>query len=245
MSKYYTSIECFDGFGSQYQKKLQTYIYCKIHNMNFAYNKFKEVEHNYDNDIEYINKLEDLINLKENILNLTDTMNYEYLDYGSIVRPYFEENIDMCCQSEHMKFIKDCFWFNKDRDFFKNGKFNVSVHIRRENYVDNGSAGDRVTTPNSYYLGVMNLIREKYKEKDILFHIYSQGLIDNFRDLESDNVIFYLNYDIIKTFKGLVSADVLVISPSSFSYVAGLISDGEVYYKKFWHNPRKEWIICC
>lgn len=34
-------------------------------------------------------------------------------------------------------------------------------------------------------------------------------------------------------------ADILIISPSSLSYVAALISDGEIYYKPFWHKPRK------
>ena len=40
----------------------------------------------------------------------------------------------------------------------------------------------------------------------------------------------------------MVSAEILVTSPSSLSYIAALISDGEIYYKKFWHNPRKNWI---
>jgi hypothetical protein len=89
----------------------------------------------------------------------------------------------------------------------------------------------------------MNDIRNKYKDKDILFNIYSQGDITNFTDLSNNDVMFYINYDIIETFKGLVSAEVLVTSPSSLSYVAALISDGEIYYKKFWHNPRNKWII--
>jgi len=241
---FYTSIKSKDGFGSQYQKILQTYIYCKIHNINFAYNKFTYVEHNYNNDVEYINKLENLINLKDNLINVNDNMDCEYLDYGTIVRNFFEENIDICCESEYMKFVKDCFWKNKDRDFYKNNKFNVAIHIRRKNSHDKGLAGKRVTTPNSYYLNIMNLIRKKHKEKDILFHIYSQGNEDNFKDLSSNNVIFYLNNDVIPSFIGMVAADILVISPSSLSYVAALISDGEIYYKPFWHKPKKNWIVC-
>ena len=60
--------------------------------------------------------------------------------------------------------------------------------------------------------------------------------------LDNNDVIFHLNEDIGKTFTGLVSADILVISPSSFSYTAALISDGEIYYKKFWHKPKSNWI---
>jgi hypothetical protein len=244
MGKLYTSIKSNDGFGSQYQRIIQTYIFCKIHNLTFAYDPLEMVEHNYSNDNDYTDKLEWLMNLKNNIVNLKKNTTVEYLHYGSIVQPFFENNIDECCKSEHMNFIKKCFWENKDKSFFNNNKLNVAIHIRRENYIDKGLAGDRVTTPNSYYLNVMNVIREKYKEKEILFHIYSQGDIRNFIDLVENDVMFYINYDIIKTFTGLVSAELLVISPSSLSYVAALISDGEIYYKRFWHRPRSNWIIC-
>ena len=126
---------------------------------------------------------------------------------------------------------------------FNNNKTNIAVHIRRENIHDKGRAGERITTPNKYYLNVMNNIRNKYNDKkELLFHIYSQGDINNFKILDNNDVIFHLNEDIGKTFTGLVSADILVISPSSFSYTAALISDGEIYYKKFLHKPKSNWI---
>ncbi|KKL26137.1 hypothetical protein LCGC14_2398280 [marine sediment metagenome] len=40
----------------------------------------------------------------------------------------------------------------------------------------------------------------------------------------------------------MIVANILVTSPSSFSYVTALISDGEAYYKKFWYNPEKKLI---
>jgi len=234
-----------DGFGGQYQKIIQTYIYCKINNLNFLYQPLKEVEHNYNNKDNYIDNLENLINLKDNIPNCETQTNVKFLDYGTVVRNYVENNIDICCESEHMNFIKKCFWKNKPSNFFNNNKINIAIHIRRENNHDRGLAGERITTPNSYYLDIINKIKEKYKDNDnqLLFHIYSQGNLDSFKDFYNSNVLFYLNHDIIETFIGMVSANILVISPSSFSYVAALISDGEIYYKKFWHNPRKNWII--
>jgi hypothetical protein len=239
-----TIVTTTDGFGAQYQRILQTYIFCKVNNMNFLYKPFSIIEHNYNNDIYYHDKIENLVNLKSNITNINNSnKNIKELDYNSVVRHFFESNIDLYCECEHMNFIKDCYWQNKERDYFKNNKFNVSIHIRRENAHDKGMAGKRVTTPNSYYLNIMNKIRKKHNDKNILFHIYSQGSIENFKELASDNVVFYLDYDIIETFKGLVAADILVTSPSSLSYVAALISDGKIYYKSFWHKPRKEWII--
>jgi hypothetical protein len=240
---FYTTIHMEDGFGAQYQKIIQTYIYCKLYNLNFLYTPFVKVAHNYDDNQNFINKLEDMINLKNNIENSNDTQ-INRIDFGSIVMKYCEKNIDKICNSDHMKFIKQCFWQNKERDVFKNKKINIAIHIRRENNHDKGQAGLRIITPNDYYLNIMNIIRKKYINRDLQFHIYSQGNINNFNILNNEDVIFHLNEDICKTFIELVAADILVTSPSSLSYVAALLSDSfEIYYKKFWHNPRKEWIV--
>lgn len=242
MSKFYTTEISTDGFGGQYQRIIQAYIYCKLHNLNFVYDKFKNVEHNYENDTEYTNKLENLINLKGNIDNLDENMYCERLINRNVSK-YFEQNIDKCCENEHLEFIKKCFWENKNKNFFNNNKFNVAIQIRRANSHDRGQAGERATTPNNYYLNLMNSIREKYKDKNILFHIYSQGNIKDFVDLNNVDVYYHLNDNIFDTFIGMVASEVLVISPSSFSYIAALISDGEIYYKRFWHNPRRNWIV--
>ena len=75
MNTFYTSIKSYDGFGAQYQRIIQTYIYCKINNLNFVYNQLDIVDHNYDNDNEYNNKLEELLNLKPNIINVNKIWN--------------------------------------------------------------------------------------------------------------------------------------------------------------------------
>lgn len=238
----YTTIHQTDGFGAQYQKIILTYIFCKLHNLNFLYTPFTSIEHNYNNDDNYKEKIEAFINLKNNIANINNNANS--INFHSIVLKYCESNIDTVCKSEHLEFIKKCFWEHKDRNVFNNTNINIAVHIRRENIHDKGLAGTRVTTPNIYYLNIMNSIREKYKNNNLQFHIYSQGNIENFKMLKENDVKFHLDEDIRTTFLELVAANILVTSPSSFSYCAALLSDGEIYYKRFWHNPRKEWIDC-
>jgi hypothetical protein len=39
----------------------------------------------------------------------------------------------------------------------------------------------------------------------------------------------------------MVLADILVTGASSFSYTAGLLSEGIVYYIPFWHAPLPHW----
>jgi hypothetical protein len=242
--EYFTFDIQYDGFGAQYQRIIHCFIYCKMKNLKFLYRPFDNVEHNYDNDSEYNSKLENLINLKNNIQNFEENQDVKILDYGNDVLRFFENNIDDNTCNQEINLIKDYFWQNKNKNYFNNNKINIALHIRRENCIDKGLAGARIVDSN-YFLKVMDLIRLKYKDCDILFHIYSQGELEEFKEFENKDVCFYINYDVIQTFIGMVSANILVMSPSSFSYVAALISDGEIYYyKKFWHKPKNNWIIC-
>jgi len=238
--KYYTHTSFGDGFGSQYQKIVETYIYCKLNNLEYLYKPLTGSAHNYDNDPSYVSKLENLINLKCNLSNVLNR-SVEILTYHINVQKYSEKNIDLMCNSKHMTFIKKCFWENKDKNYFNNNKLNIAVHIRRPNCKDNRKQG--TDTNDSYYIDKINLIREEYKSDNLLFHIYSQGNIENFKLYENDDTILHIDQNIVDTFMGLVSADILVTSGSSFSYIAALISDGMIYYKKFWHPPRKEWLV--
>ena len=240
----FTTVPQCDGFGAQYQKIIQTYIYCKLHNQNFLYTPFTVIEHNYDDDEEYIKNIEKLINLKLFINNIdtVDNTNITQLDYGLNINKFWEMNIDKIYElgNIHIDFIKDCFWQNKEKGYFKNGKINIAVHIRRYNAHDNRKQG--TDTPDNYYLNIIKIIKKKYKNENLLFHIYSQGEEKNFTAFKSDDTILHINEDICSTFLSMVTANILVTSASSLSYTAALISDGEIYYKKFWHNPRKEWI---
>lgn len=236
----YSTIFQEDGFGAQYQRIIETYIYCKLNNLNFLYTPFTNISHNYNNNNNFTKNMECFINLKNNIPNTQDE-SVKSIDYGSIVMKFTNNNIDLCYKSQHLEFIKKCFWENKDKNVFKNNKLNIAVHIRRPNSHDNRKEG--TNTPDKYYLNIINIIRNKYQNRELLFHIYSQGENKNFEIFKAQDTILHLNEELHLTFMCMVAADILVTSASSLSYVAALLSDGEIYYKKFWHNPRKEWFI--
>ena len=115
------------------------------------------------------------------------------------------------------------------------------MHIRRHNSRDTRIAG--TDTPDSYYLNLINTIREKYIDKPLKFHIYSQGNENNFNMYKNNDTVFHLNESVQDTFTGLVYGDILVMSRSSFSYIAALLSNGIIYYEKFWHPPLYNWIV--
>jgi hypothetical protein len=139
-----------------------------------------------------------------------------------------------------MNDIKQIFRANKNFSFGNNTK-NVAVHIRRPNPHDNRVEG--ADTPIGYYISKMNEIRNRFPTTDLVFHIYSQGNTDEFQALSGNDVIYHIDENITDTFVGMVFADILVMSRSSFSYSAALLSDGIVYFQPFWCRQAKHWVI--
>jgi hypothetical protein len=233
-----------DGFGAQYQNIVFSILYAEFNNFEYIHKDISNAEHNYNNDNNFIYKLNNLININSYYRDpsaIKDYRNVVDISREELYRQV-EDNIDIYTENnQSINKIKECFWKNKDRDVFKNDKFNIAIHIRRPNVQDNRIEG--ANTSDSYYLNVINHFREKYKDKDVLFHIYSQGDINSFDIYKNDDVVFHIDEDLCDTFIGLVGANVLVTSQSSFSYVAALISDAEVCYLPFWHKPKNNWFI--
>ena len=66
----------------------------------------------------------------------------------------------------------------------------------------------------------------------------------NFNNLNAE--IIGISIDslfVLDKFNGLVFADGLITSGSSFSYIAAIFNRGIVYYKRFWHKPANHWVI--
>lgn len=242
MVKKYTNPSRKDGFGAQLQNIIWAYIYCKMNNYEYYYQPFLNMEHNYDNDINFVKNIEDYLNFKEQF-NLS---NYNIKDLSSLntrtCYDYIERNILSHNYEKYLNEFKEYFYKNKELNYFNNYYTNVAVHIRRPNKHDDRIEG--ANTPDDYYLNVIKNIKEKYFYKYLIFHIYSQGDLENFKIYENPDTILHINENMLDTFKGMVFSDILVTSASSFSYSASLLNNGEIYYKPFWHPPMNNWIIC-
>jgi hypothetical protein len=232
-----------DGFGAQFQTIIQGIVITETDGNNYIHTPMKNMAHNYDNDPLFLSKIEDLMNIKNYYLKDSEKDSLKFINPHVFIEK-FESNIDYYIESPSMKKIKTIFKKNKINYFINNyeNKINVAVHIRRPNINDNRVSG--TDTPNKYFINIMNKIREKYKNsnKPLLFHIYSQGNECDFECYVNNDVIFHINKDLFNTFTELVYADILVMSASSFSYSAALLSDNEIYYHMFWHKPYKNWI---
>jgi hypothetical protein len=151
-------------------------------------------------------------------------------------------NTDKVLESPQFKNLKTIIYKNKKSPFNKD-IFNIAIHIRKFNKCDNRTSSMAPYT-NQYYVELINTVKEFFIDKNILFHIYSQGTLEEFNELKMESVLFHLNESIQDTFNGFLFADLLVTGPSSFSYVAGLLTDSDVIYVPFdQHGPCKKWRI--
>jgi len=232
-----TNFDRPDGFGAQFQTLIYAVIYADLHDMEFVYTPFKKMEHNYSNDPDYLAQKEWLINFKDNFeINNGDTAP---LDWS--VMNFFEKNLELCTKSSALQKIKRIFRENKNPDnYFATGRFNIVLHVRRPNSHDNRIYGADI--PDDYYLKIINKLRVVYSSKKPIFHIHSQGSRENYQRYASPDIVLHLDESVEDSFTQMVLADVLVTSPSSFSYVAGILSGGIVYYMSFWHPPLPDWI---
>lgn len=225
-----------DGFGAQYQTIIFSILYAELNGLPFAYRPFTLMEHNYDNDPLFVEKKENLINIKGNYPS------HENIPYDEIKRVdlstiynLVESNIDSVLNSESFSKIKNLFKEGKTKK--EEGKV-VSLHVRRPNRYDIGDYG---YTQDEYFMRVISEIKNKHNDIEKI-KLYSQGKPEMFEKFSEFNVELHLNESIEETFTDLVFSDILVMSKGSFSYCAGLLSEGTVYYLPFWHKPKSTWL---
>ena len=258
---YITNCHTNDGFGSQFQVIVCLILICIKQGYQFIYNPLCFLEHNYDNDPDFIKKIEELMNISSKFPTIDSNTQIQDLQIhicDVTVKYVVDANIEDHATESSLQIVRDMFWQNKDRSKIFQGDTShthVAIHIRRPNMHDVNSFKDkppnndyfqRVGTPNEYYLDIMQIIRKSHiltkKQKPLMFHIYSQGEPSLFKVFHSEDTMLHINTDVFSSFTEMVAADILVTSFSSFSYIAAFLNSGTIYYCPFWHPPRKNWI---
>jgi len=226
-----------DGFGAIFQNILYILVWANDTNHKFLPSYNETFEHNYTNEKYFVQNLNKFMGFDYTLITtITEPVKQLYTE----IYPYVEQRIDKLFSSDVFLTYKK-FFFHDKKNPYDGINHIVAVHIRRHNSHDSRIAG--TDTPNEYYLSIINKIRSKYTgEKELKFCIYSQGSEKDFELFKFDNVELILNTTTESTFLGLVYADELITSASSLSYVAGLLTNGKVHYKTFWHPPLQSWI---
>lgn len=128
------------------------------------------------------------------------------------------------------------------------GRLTVAVHVRRGDVSAGGAHADRFT-PNARVRATIAAVCEAASAAGLTpaLHLYSDGRPEEFADLADLGLALHLDDDAFTTFHHLAEADVLVMSKSTFSYVAALLSSGVVIYESFagtsfHHRPLSGWL---
>lgn len=237
---YITNQERPDGFGAQFQYIVWSILYAECNGNRFVYRKIKEMAHNYEKKPNFVEDLEAFMGIRTHYPSL------ETVEPGTEVKEYrsdefykqIETNINMYHTSDAFQKVKKAFYEGKQSPFDP-AFAHVAVHVRRPNSHDDRKEG--TTTPDAYYLTCIQALRMSKTDKPWRFHIYSQGDAAEFEVYKTPDTILHLNEDIQPTFLGMVFADALITSGSSYSYMAALLSNGIVIYKNFWHPPLATW----
>lgn len=145
--------------------------------------------------------------------------------------------------------------FKKRMDLRVEGKVNVSVHVRRRNKADllnpsvhdvNGLAYKARYLEGDYFLNLCRIIEEALGEDRVHFNLFSQGDPEAFCDFtELKNIRLCLDTDQYETFHNLTLSEILIVSPSSFSFKAGMLCSGlKLARHPWWHEipDDEEWI---
>ncbi len=197
-----TNLSINDGFGSQFYTLMTTLYYADKHNLKFVYTPFEKMEHNYDNDPDFLNKKENLINFIDNFEINYDLRKVSDLNLINIYGKYFQDNIDDFMKSTTLKKIKKL--FSKNKSSFDKNYTNIAIHIRRPNSDD--SRLDGADTPDNVYL---NIIKQFNSIKNKKIHIYSQYSL-NTSLYKHEDIILHIDEPIENTFIDFVYADILV-----------------------------------
>mmetsp|Transcript_9704 Transcript_9704/g.17669 ORF Transcript_9704/g.17669 Transcript_9704/m.17669 type:complete len:318 (-) Transcript_9704:47-1000(-) len=118
----------------------------------------------------------------------------------------------------------------------------MAIHIRRGDVdvcdTDNGFR----YLPNSHYLRLIDMYRPS---PNTPVHIFSETTSseswDDFR--RDENIFLELDAPIEKVYVALATAEILVMSKSSFSLNVGMLNNHQVIYTPFWHKPLQHWNI--
>lgn len=245
-----------DGVGAQLQGVLSTMLFAHEMGIQYVHSPFKQIAHNQVG-LEHERLWESFLNLGFDEQSISD-FSLERLDiiHTDTIREIPNKTLFV---------VKHCHTFadhNPDRysrilqrirqkykqstipkiSYFNPRIVNVAVHIRRGDVSNQGPNQNRYTDSERIQQAIEQVILALTSMNlPFKIHLYSQGVEEDFAEFSSDFIEFHLDECPFITFHHLVSADILIMAKSSFSYSAALLSEGAKVYMPFWHRPMKSW----
>lgn len=220
-----------DGFGAQYWANMTCIAHCRNNNFIYRHSPYIRIAHYRIERQLNVKELNDFTGLKS---DEDDDLTREIDDKRAWIFPWARDN-DKWFTPEVCKEIRDMYYSTPKPDDII--KCDVAIHIRRGDVKE----GSGRFIPISHYKQVI----EKFKRvnPDFKIVIFSEGELEDFRELFQDNVDFHLNEEIKMTFHSMVMAPHLVLGKSCYSLCAAILSTNQIYYEsEYGFNKLKAWI---
>jgi len=270
MVRYITFKSIHDGVGAQVQDIFSILVFAKHYNLTYIYAPFKKIDHNMGNDSKWVFKWNQFFSLNKlgsaqtklsflrKLLTKKVVLSEQEIENFDINK--YPENVIFICLNCHaftekkasfgdfvpiINEFRKCYGVSKylkDAPSFSKSEINVAVHIRRGDAL---KFPERIL-PNSYFVKILDKEIKKLGQKKYKVFIFSEGSEDDFDEFKKfKNLVFKLDASPFSSFNYLVKSDILIISKSSFSFVAGILNKNRVVYAPFWHKPvSPRWTIC-
>lgn len=199
---------------------------------------------NFPNIIEEWDEVIDILSVDDDLFSFIETnKNNEKRILANLsnchrqIESACEQNISNIFTKERINKIKNNLVFEGEKYFDNN--INISLHIRTANPNDIPS---EIISPyrEKYkfekdfyrYKNLINFLKKNVEDKKATLHIHSQGFTTNFHeflDLKTDTFDVQLHIDDhpVSDLYHMSNADLLVMSNSSFSWVASLLNSNQ------------------
>jgi hypothetical protein len=248
-----------DGIGAQVQAVFSTMLFAKEFGITYAHTPFDEIwsDHSSKEWENFFNLGKDEVIINEidkpplNVVHINHPLFISFKPNTLYIVEHCHSFVDSNNNAKLYSKLTDRF-IEKYQDsskedyksFYEVGKINIAIHVRRGDVSKTGEHSERYTD-SLYYKYLLNNIKSILIDLkiDSSIHLYSQGNIDDFHELKGLDINYHLDECVFTTFNNLVLSDVIIMSKSTYSYSAALLSKAIIIYEPFWHKPLKDWII--
>lgn len=197
----------------------------------------------FDIEYDFGGKNQDLLNFIEENKDTDQNISIE-VDKQFIIDNGFPL-IEEFYNKQYLKEIKDGIVYNGE-SYFSIKKFNISLHLRTLNSCDVPTYPDMETylvyKDASHIKNIIDILKEKLSDRKVCLYVHSQGEEDIFKDLlelneENFEIVLKLNDHPIDDIYHMLNADLLIMSKSSYSWIAHLLNFNQTLVRENFYQP--------
>jgi hypothetical protein len=240
-----------DGGGAQIQARMSVIAFCKAMDLDYVHTPIQYVEHGPEDAARW----EALFRLGWGEPSIDTIAKPSLPLHAFLVAPHRWQQ-PVVIQTPHLHPFTDAQpdIYGKITDKLRQkyaGKppirtpscLSIALHIRRGD-VTLQAHPLRYTSNSKIRAAIGGVIRTIERSGNgCHLSIYSEGVEHDFCGILDCPFELHLNGDPLDALQNMISSDILVMSKSSFSYVAALMHPGPVIYEPFWHRPMSHWHI--